>query len=170
MKISKKSLYFNSIFFISLILILVNLKIYERTIIRFEIIGFFYLIGVLTFFVLINKLKNISPWNNFNNFIFCISVIGSFLSFLLLGFNYFFSSNKINTENYRIQEKKEVMLPKYNRSKKSPLAVIDINNSFTKEIKFGRDQIENWKKANFVELDLSNGLFNFQIIRNKKLK
>ena len=146
------------------------MKIYERTIIQLEIIGFFYLIGVLIFFVLINKLENLSPWNNFNNFICCISVIGSFLSFLLLGLNYFFSSNEIKTENYRIQEKKEVMGPKYNRSKKSPLAVININNSFTKEIKFGRNQIENWQKANFVELDLSNGLFNFQIIRNKKLK
>lgn len=146
------------------------MKIYERTIIQFEIIGFFYLIGVLTFFVLINKLKKISPWNNFNNLIFCISVIGSFLSFLLLGLNYFFSNNEIKNENYRIQEKKEVIGPKYNRSEKSPLAVININNSYTKEIKFGRDQIENWKKANFVELDLSNGLFNFQIIRNKKLK
>ena len=147
-----------------------NLKIYERTIIQLKIIGFFYLIGVLIFFVLINKLKNLSPWNNFNNFIFYISVIGSFLSFLLLGLNYFFSSNEIKTENYRIQEKKEVMGPKYDRSKKSPLAVININNSFTKEIKFERNQIENWQKANFVELDLSNGLFNFQIIRNKKLK
>ena len=147
-----------------------NLKLYEKTIIRFEIIGALYLIGVLMFFVFYNRLKKISIWNNFNNLIFCISVVGSFLSFFLLGFNNYFSDKKIKIENYKIQEKKEARGPKYNRSKKSPLAVIKIEDSYTKEIKFGRDQIENWKKANFVELKLSNGFFNFPIIKQKSLK
>lgn len=147
-----------------------NLKLYEKTIIRFEIIGVFYLIGVLMFFIFYNRLKKISIWNNFNNLIFCISVVGSLLSFFFLGFNNYFSDKNIKIENYKIQEKKEAMGPKYNRSKKSPLAIIKIENSYTKEIKFGRDQIENWKKANFVELKLSNGLFNFPIIKQKTLK
>ncbi len=147
-----------------------NYKIYQNTIIRWEIISFFYLFGGFIFFIFINKLKKISTWNNITNFVFCIAVIGSFLTFSVLGMNFFFSNKLMIKENYKIQEKKQAIGPKYNRNKKSPIAIIEIKNSYQKEIKFELDQTENLKKANFVELDLSEGLFNFPIIRNKKLK
>ena len=147
-----------------------NLKLYEKTIIRLEIILSFYIIGAILFIIFYNKLKKISIWNNFNNLIFCISVVGNLLSSSLLGLNYYFAENNSKIIEFKIQEKKEAVGPKYNRSKKSPIIIIQVENSYTKEIKFSRKQYEKWKTAKFVELELSKGLFNFPVIRNKSLK
>lgn len=66
--------------------------------------------------------------------------------------------------------KTEILGPKYNRGKKTPAVIIKTENNNTKRIEFNRNMKAKIDKADFLELELSNGLFNFDIIRRTKLK
>ena len=170
MKLNRNAIIFNLLFFSSFMLNLLNLKLYEKTIIRIEVIAIIYLLGILFFFIFKNKLKQLSPWNHFNNFVFSIFVIGSYLTLLLLGLNYYYASQKTELKTFEIVRKTEILGPKFNRSNKSPAAMIKIDKNNTKRIAFARNLKDKLDISDSLELSLSKGLFNFYIIRNKKLK
>lgn len=166
----KKSIIFNAILFGSLLLNLVNLKLYEQTIIRVEYLGLFYTLGILIYFPIRRKLKKISCWNDFNNVIFCTIVIGANFTVLFLGLNQYFADKKTSVETYSIIRKTEILGSKYNRRKKSPAINFKTDSNGTKRIQFSIDDRLKIVKANKVELELSDGLFGFKIIRSSKLK
>lgn len=170
MKINRKSIIFNSLFFISFLLNFLNLKLYEETIIRIEIIAALYGIGILTFLMINRILKKISPWNNFNNLIFYLLVLGSFLTTSILGINYYFSEKKTENKTYKILRKTEIIGSKYNRSKKIPAVIIETEKDYTKRIEFSRNLKYKVDKSSSIKLTLSKGLFNFYIIRNKQIE
>ncbi|WP_348810867.1 hypothetical protein [Flavobacterium maritimum] len=170
MKLKRNSIIFNVLFFLSLILNFINLKLYEKTIIRIEIILVFYAIGILFFMMFKNNLKKISPWNDFNNFVFSFLVVGSYLTIIFLGANYSFSKKQTELKTYEIVRKTEINGGKYNRNNKTPAVIINTENNDTKRIEFKRNLKNKVDFSNSLELTLSKGLFNFYIIRNAELK
>lgn len=128
------------------------------------------MVGVLIFILFKSKLKEISPWNHINNFIFCLFVVGSYSTVLFLGSNYYFAEEATENKTYQIMRKTEILGPKYNRGKKTPAVIIKTEKNNTKRIEFNRNMKAKIDKADFLELELSNGLFNFDIIRRTKLK
>lgn len=101
----KISVIFNTIFFSALLFNLMILKLFEKTIIQLEIVGFFYALGILAFILFKNKLKKIGPWNSINNFIFCFFVVGSYLTLSVLSTNYYFSEKETENRTYEIVRK-----------------------------------------------------------------
>ena len=170
MKLKRNSIIFNMLFFSSLLLNFINLKLYEKTIIPIEIILGMYVIGILFFVMFKNKLKKISPWNDFNNFVFSALVIGSYLTILFLGANYYFAKKQTEWKTYEIVRKTEINGSKHNRSITHPSVIIMTENNDTKRIDFARNLKNKVDISNSLELTLSKGLFNFYIIRNKELK
>ncbi|WP_223606211.1 hypothetical protein [Chryseobacterium sp. OSA05B] len=170
MKITRKSILFNAILFIALLLNLVNLKLFEKTIIPIKIIATFYALGILSFILFKNKLKELSPWNPINNFILCLFVVGSCTTVSFLGINYYFAEKATENRTCKIIRKTEIQGPKYNRGKKTPAVIIETKKNSTKRIEFKRSMRAKIDEAHFLELELSNGFFNFDIIRNTKLK
>lgn len=170
MKVTRRSIIFNAILFSALLLNLVNLKLFEETIISVKIIAIFYVLGVLIFVLFKSKLEELSPWNHINNFIFCLFVVGSYSILSFLSINYYFAEKRTENKTYKIITKTEIQGTKYNRSKKTPTVIIKTEQNNTKRIEFTRSMKAKIDKANFLELELSNGFFNFDIIRSKKLK
>lgn len=170
MKITRKSILFNAILFIALLLNLVNLKLFEETIIPIKIIVLFYALGVLTFISFKNKLGEISPWNHINNFIFCFFVTGSCATVSFLGINYCFAEKATENKTCTIVRKTEIQGPEHNRGKKTPAVIIETEKNSIKRIEFKRSMRAKIEEAHFVELELSKGFFNFDIIRGTKLK
>lgn len=166
MKLKRNSIIFNILFFSSLMLNFINLKLYEKTIIPIEIILVMYAIGILFFVMFKNKLKEINPWNDFNNFIFSFLVVGSYLTILLLGANYSFANKQTEWETYKIVRKIEINGGKYSRNDKTPALIISTENNDTKRIEF-KNKVD---FSNSLQLTLSKGLFNFYIVRNAELK
>ncbi|KFF18124.1 hypothetical protein IW22_19295 [Chryseobacterium sp. JM1] len=149
---------------------LVNLKLFEETIIPIIIIVIFYALGILTFIIFKNKLGALSPWNHINNFILCVFVVGSCVTVSFLGINYCFAEKATKNKTYTIIRKTEIPGPKYNRSKKTPAVIIETEKNSTKRIEFKRSMRAKIDEAHFLELELSKGFFNFNIIRGTKLK
>lgn len=170
MKLKRNILIFNVLFCSSLLLNFINLKLYEKTIIPIEIILALHAIGILLYVVFKKKLKEISPWNNFNNFVFSFLIVGSYLTILLLGVNYSFAKKQTEAKSYEIVRKTEINGGKYNRNNKTPAVIINTENNNTKRIEFKRNLKNKIEFSNSLELTLSKGLFNFDIIRNAELK
>ncbi|SUX48662.1 hypothetical protein [Chryseobacterium indoltheticum] len=166
----KNSIILNSILFGSLLLNLVNLKFFEQTLIRIEYLLFFYLIGFLTYFLSKKKLSKISNWNNFNKAIFCIIVVGANLTALCLGLNLLFASQKTKIESFSILRKTNIPGGKYNRSKRTPAIIFETKFNDTKRLTFTIDYKKQIEKSSMIELELSEGLFGFEIIRSTKLR
>ncbi|MGQ7947565.1 hypothetical protein [Flavobacterium sp. WC2509] len=170
MKLKRNSIILNILFFSSLLLNFINLKLYEKTIIPIEIVLAIYSIGILFFVMFKNKLKEISSWNDFNNFVFSFLVVGSYLTILFLGANYSFAKKQAEWKTYKIVRKTEINGGKYNRNNKIPAVIISTENNDTKRIEFKRNLKNKVDFSNSLELELSKGLFNFYIIRNAELK
>lgn len=166
----KNSIILNSILFGSLLLNLANLKFFEQTLIRIEYLVVFYLIGFLIYFLSKKKLSKISNWNNFNNIFFCVVVVGTNLTALCLGLNLLFASQKTKIELLPIVRKTDIPGSKYNRSKRTPAIIFETKFNETKRVKFTIDHKTQIEKSNMIELQLSEGLFGFEIIRSTKLK
>ncbi len=169
-KTNRTAIILNTILFASILLNLVNLGLFEKTLIRIEIIGLCYLVGWFVFIFVQRKLKEISPWDNFSNFFFCFLVVGSCLTFLILGTNYYFAEKQSVVRNYRILAKREISGPKYDRSNTSPSVNIAMTKNYSKRIDFKREFRSAMYEADSVVLTLSRGFLNFDIIRDKGLK
>ncbi|WP_175621630.1 hypothetical protein [Chryseobacterium schmidteae] len=166
----KDSVILNSILFGSLLLNLANLKFFEQTLIRIEYLVVFYLIGLLAYFLSKKKLSTISNWNNFNILFFCVVVVGTNLTALCLGLNLLFASQKTMIELLPIVRKTDIPGSKYNRSKRTPAIIFETKFNETKRVKFTIDHKMQIEKAKMIEVELSEGLFGFEIIRSTKLK
>lgn len=166
----KNSIILNSILFGSLLLNLANLKFFEQTLIRIEYLVVFYLIGFLIYFLSKKKLSTISNWNNFNNIFFCVVVVGTNLTVLCLGLNLLFASQKTKVESFPIVRKTSIPGGKYNRSKRTLVIIFETKFNDTKRLTFTIDYKKQIEKSNMIELQLSEGLFGFEIIRSTKLK
>lgn len=166
----KNSVILNSILFGSLLLNLANLKFFEQTLIRIEYLVVFYLIGLLAYFLSKKKLSTISNWNNFNILFFCVVVVGTNLTALCLGLNLLFASQKTKIELLPIVRKTDIPGSKYNRSKRTPAIIFETKFNETKRVKFTIDYKMQIEKAKMIEVELSEGLFGFEIIRSTKLK
>ncbi|MFN1216515.1 hypothetical protein ACKW6Q_05955 [Chryseobacterium kwangjuense] len=142
---------------------------FEKTIIRLEIIAVLYVLGTCSFFLFKKKLKELSSWNNFTAAIFCLFVGGSYLTTFILGINYFFAEKKTENRIYKIVRKTEIIGPKYDRKRKKPAAVIETGKNQTKRMEFNRDMKAKMDEAGFLELEVSEGFFNFEVIRGSKL-
>lgn len=159
----------NVIFFTALLLNLVNMKLFEKTIIRLEIIAVLYVFGGCSFFLFKKKLKELSSWNNFTAAIFCLFVSGSYLTTFMLGINYCFAEKKTENRIYKIVRKTEIIGPKYDRKRKKPAAIIETGKNQTKRMEFKRDMKARLDQAEFLELETSKGFFYFEVIRGSKL-
>lgn len=166
----KNSIILNSILFGSLLLNLANLKFFEQTLIRIEYLIVFYLIGFLIYFLSKKKLSTISNWNNFNNIFFCIVVVGTNLTTLCLGLNLLFASQKTKVESLPIVRKTDIPGTKYNRSKRTPVIIFETKFNETKRVEFTVNHKAQIEKAKMIEVELSEGLLGFEIIRSTKLK
>ncbi|WP_291875494.1 hypothetical protein [Chryseobacterium sp.] len=124
----------------------------------------------MTFIIFKNKLGELSPWNHINNFILCLFVVGSCTTVSFLGINYCFAEKVIENKTYTIIRKTEILGPKHNRGKKTPAVIIETEKNSTKRIEFKRSMRAKIDEAHFLELELSKGFFNFNIIRSTKLK
>ena len=170
MKLKRSPIIFTVLFFSSLLFNFINLKLYQKTIISIDIILGLYAIGILFFVIFKNKLKEISAWNDFNNFVFSFLVVGSYLTILFLGANYSFAKKQTEWKTYEIVRKTEINGGKYNRNAKTPAVIINTKNNDTKRIEFDRNLKNKIDISNSLKLTLSKGLFNFYIIRNTELK
>ncbi len=169
-KTSRAVIILNVVFFASLLLNLVNLGLFEKTFIRIGIIGLCYLVGVFVFFLFQRRLKEISSWGNFSDFVFCFLVVGSCLTFLILGPNYYFAERQSLVRSYKILAKREINDPKYYRGNTTPSVDIAMTENYHKRIEFKRKFRKAAYEADSVVLTLCRGFLNFDIIEDKRLK
>lgn len=164
----KKAYILNSIFICAALLNLVNLKLYEISIIRLEVILCLYASGLIIF--LFFRKSKLGNWGNFSKMIFYLCVVGSISTVALLGINYLTSDKNTSSTSFEIIEKAEITGSKYFRSNTIPTAVIEIKKGFTKKISFKRTQRTDLYKSKEISLLLSKGIFNIDIIHEKKIK
>ncbi|MBO6186504.1 MAG: hypothetical protein J6O88_17745 [Chryseobacterium sp.] len=108
--------------------------------------------------------------NTFNTIFFCVVVVGTNLTTLCLGLNLLFASQKTKVELFPIVRKTDIPGSKYNRSKRTPAIIFETKFNETKRVKFTIDHKAKIEKAKMIEVELSEGLFGFEIIKSTKLK
>lgn len=160
---------FQILFFIGMIGQLIAIYLYRKTVIEIEFsLGIYIVVGLIGFIALNTKLKSVNS-KTFRKFVSSIIGFGGTAIFLFLFLNYQLASKEIDSARYQILEKSSIMGSKYNRSKKQPTAYILINNT-KKEIVFAHSQTAEVKKASYIVIESSKGLFGFDIIRNRQLE
>lgn len=87
-----------------------------------------------------------------------------------MGLNLLFASQKTMVESLPIVRKTDIPGTKYNRSKRTPAIIFETKFNETKRVEFTVNHKAQIEKAKMIEVELSEGLFGFEIIRSAKLK
>ena len=138
---------------------------YNLTIIKFEYVVAAHIASGLVFGILTLKYKEKSEGKDFNifrHFIWTMLVYGSIFTGIFYLTNRQFADNVEYESSFQILERHRAYRSSTNYT------VISIQD-FTKDIYFPNNEMTELNNANYVTLNLCNGLWGFQIIINSKL-
>lgn len=164
-KEKKSRIFYSTIFFLGLILIIFEISLYRKTIINIYIPISIILVAGLTGFI-INKehyKKTYALTSNFYPLIQNLCSWGFISYYLFMSINYYFSEEKTTTYKFPIKEKSSLPGPKYNRDKREPLVRIDYFD-FEKELIFRHFESDKVNRADSVIISVKKGKLGYDIL------
>lgn len=169
-KEKKSRIFYNTIFFLGLILIIFEISLYRKTIINIYIpISIILLTGLTAFIINRQHYKKTYSLNgNFYPLIQNVCSWGFIFCYIFMATNYYFSEEKTTTYIFPIKEKSSMPGSKYNRSKRQPLVRIDYFY-FEKELVSRYVESDKVNKAESVILTIKKGLLGFDIIEKYRV-
>ena len=165
MNFNRTSFLFSGIFFVALLLQLLNFRLFTRTMIPLGLLISFYLLGIIAYFIFRKRISKVNEWLEVSNFIFCFIVVGSFLNCLFLGLNYTLAEKSTQDRKFDIIDRTTFPGGKYNRSNAMPVVFIKTDENRKKAFLVKEKYEEDINRSTQLELNLSKGFFNYTIIR-----
>lgn len=165
MNFNRTSFLFSGIFFVALLLQLLNFRLFTRTMIPLGLLISFYLLGIIAYFIFRKRISKVNEWLEVSNFIFCFIVVGSFLNCLFLGLNYTLAEKSTQDRKFDIIDRTTFPGGKYNRSNEMPVVFIKTDENRKKAFLLKEKYEEDINRSTQLELNLSRGFFNYTIIR-----
>ncbi len=158
--------FYGLLFFIGLLLIVLEINLYRKTIIELYIpISIILATGFISFIISKNHFKHMYSFNgNFYPLIQNICSWGFIFCYLFMASNFYLSENKITEYQFQIKEKSSMPGRKYHRNERQPLVRIDYFN-FEKELVFRFTDTDIVMKADSVNLKIKKGGLGFDILK-----
>jgi len=171
----QKKLFYQIIFFIGLISIIWEIKIYRQTIIDLKILlGIILVVGFLTTFLSLNDFQKLFKYSRktslyFWTFIQSIVSWGFLACSFFMFMNYYLASRESNKQTYEIIERSSMTGRKYHRDERKPTFKIMYEGK-PKELVFTNKYYEKIESYKSIELIIKEGFLGFDILIGKKLQ
>ena len=171
----QRKIFYPTIFFLGVILIVWKISIFRNTIIDLAIIiGIILVVGIITFIIDFKNYKKTYDYNGIRLYLYSamhyIIGFGFIACSLFMLTNYYFADQNVKTESYKIIERTSIQGgTKYRIGKKQPVFTIKYQGK-KKELVFYSQFYENMDSYKAVEFETRKGFFGFDILQNKKLK
>ncbi len=170
----QRKIFYSTIFFTGIILMVWQILIFRKTIIDLEIlIGIIALTGFLAFLVDFENYKK--TYNStgksvdFNAFMYYFFGFGFIAASLFMLTNYYLADNKTVRKSFNIVKRTSIPGGKNNRSKRHPVFSINYNGKI-KELVFFNEFYENMETYTNVDLVIKKGYFGYDIIESQTLE
>ncbi|WP_207427968.1 hypothetical protein [Pedobacter sp. SYSU D00535] len=167
--VNKKAIILNSIFFIAAAVNLLNLWLFDGTIMHWKVVAAIYLLSGILYFPLHHFLKSGTSYGNFSCILFCIITGGSLITATFLGLNYLLKESSGSSEQLTIVRKSSIPGSRNNRSNRKPTFYVKVDG-ILKRFDFRPDRTEDVEKADSVDLYLSEGFLGYDIVDSIRLK
>lgn len=175
MKLNQRKIFYTVIFFVGCILMIFQIEIFRNTIIDLFIpISIITGVTIFSFVFDFKNYKNTHKYVGIGKYIYpLINYIVGFgftICSIFMIINYYFANYPKKTESYEIVDRTSLpaRLGRYG-SKKQPVFTINYKGK-RKELVFYSTFYEGMNTYRFVEFEIRQGFFGFDIIENKKLK
>ena len=169
----QRKIFYSTIFFVGLISIIWEIKIFRKTVIDLTIpLGIILIVGILAFLLDFKNFKKTYDYSKFGLYLYSIMhyIIGfGFIAcsvFILA--NYHLAKKKAIVETYKILDRSTMPGDRYNPTEYQPLIKINYKGQI-KELVFSHEFYEKMDFYQTVELKVRKGYFGFDILENKKL-
>lgn len=148
----------------AMIITLLNFLLYEITIIPLYIIILLYVFAMISYFLL-NRSTRQRLGNTLEVWTSMTVIIGGFLTFTLLGFNYLFSNEETHAQSCKIKQQFPLRLMNQEESEMTAIAYAEITKGQHKRLLILNERLNSKKEVDSVKFRLSHGFLNFPIIR-----
>jgi len=171
----QRKIFYPTIFFLGIILMIWQINIYRNTIIDLVIpIGLLLIVGILVFIMDFKNFKKTYNYNGIGLYFYAsmhyLIGFGFIACSIFILTNYYLADSNIKTESYEIIDRYELGEGGGRKIKRGPKPAFVINyNGHKKELVFYTQYLENMNSYKTVEFDTRNGFFGFKILENKKL-
>jgi hypothetical protein len=173
MKVKQRKIFYTSMFFLGLILIIWEVEIYRKTIIDWYIPSLIILFsGILAFYIDFKNFKE--TYKYVGKELYLYSIMHYFVGFgfivcsIFMLTNYYLSNSKYVSETYKILDRTE--LPSGKSAGKSKPAFIINYKGKNKELVFYSEYLDSLNYYSKIQITSKKGFLGFDIITQKKLK
>tara|TARA_R110002049_G_scaffold240679_1_gene414540 strand:- start:638 stop:1165 length:528 start_codon:yes stop_codon:yes gene_type:complete len=175
MTIKQKELFYKIIFFIGLVAMIWEIRIYRQTIIDIKILlGIVFIVGILTMFFSLNDFQKLFNYKR-KSVLYLWTFIQSAVSWgfiacsIFMFANYYLASDESNKQTYGILERSSMPGRKYHRNERKPTFKISYNGKI-KELVFSHEYYDKMESYQNVELTVKKGFFGYDLLLEQKLK
>mgnify|MGYP000336076546 CR=1 FL=1 len=170
----KRNTYYSVAIPIGIFLIVWEIMLYRKTFIDLYILfSIIFGVGLLATFLDLKNYQKTYSYRGYKSFLFALGtnlcIWGFTACTVFMATNYYLGDSQTNLTTYQIVDRYSMTGSKNNRSKRTPAFKIKYDGKL-KDIHFGHDYYENMNSFKYVELETRQGLWNFDILINKKLK
>ncbi len=170
---NQRKILYPTLFFIGLILIIFEIKIFRITMIDLSIpIGMILLVGTISFIIDFKNYKKTYKKSRIALYIY--SVLQYLISYgfivcsIFILSNYYFADKELLKKTFEIVERSSLPGREYHREERSPTFRINYNGKI-KELVFEHKYYKKMESYDSIEVEVRNGFFGFDILENKKL-
>jgi hypothetical protein len=168
-----RKIFYQITFFLGLILIVWQIKIFRNTIIDLSIlIGIILLIGIVCFFIDYKNYAKTYKYSGVRLYIYSLihymCGFGFIACSVFMLTNYYLADKTPEKDTFEIISRSSMPGSKYRRNERIPTFRINYEGKI-KELVFSHKYYERMDFYTNVELEVKNGYFGFDIIENKKL-
>lgn len=160
-------IFYGSILFLGLILIICEISIYRKTLIPLYIpLSILLTVGIVTYFLSRKHYKTI--YSSPSNFVLIAQNMlswGCIACYVFMASNYYLAEKQTTKYTFVIQKKSSLPGTKYNREKRQPLATINYFG-FEKELVFAYSDTHKFNSSKKIKVVVKKGSLGFDILDN----
>lgn len=170
----QRKIFYSTIFFTGIILMVWQILIFRKTIIDLEIlIGIIFVFGFITFLIDFENYKKTYKYTGTSLHFYALMHyffgFGFIVSSLFMLTNFYLAENKTIKQRFDIVERTSIPGGKNNKSNRQPVFSINYNGKI-KELVFYNEFYENMETYTNVDLVIKKGYFGFDIIESKSIE
>jgi hypothetical protein len=169
----QRKIFYPTIFFVGLISIIWEIKVFRKTVIDLTIpLGIILIVGMIGFLFDFKYFKKTYDYSKFGLYLYStmhyIIGFGFIACSIFILANYHLSEKKAIVETYKIVDRSSMPGDRYTPTERKPLIRINYKGQI-KELVFSHEYYEKMDLYQTVELRVRKGYLGFDIIENKKL-
>ncbi len=157
------------LFVIAVLLNIVNYHMIQLTLIPLEVIGSFFLLGILIIFIL--GLVSNPIWHyGFEMLMYCVVIFGTYLTFLCLMINVLFCASKVHAKVYKVERITDRLVGRYIYSHGHHIGLVTFENGRCKRVYQEKLKGANTPIKDSIVVFTSDGFLKYPIIRRFESK